>query len=392
MAILVISLFLVSCSQDKKESAASDTKYTCPMHPQIVQDAPGTCPICNMDLVPMNQGSSEAELMLNESQIQLANVKTMKTGTGNFSSSKILNGRLVSNAEADEVISSKFAGRIEKLFVKETGRPLSAGAAVFTIYSEQLQTLQQDYLLQLTQAAEFPQEKIYQTLQEAARNKLALFGYTNAQIKALAKNNQASPNITVFAKRSGIVKEISVTEGSYVAEGTPVINIENLDRLWVEADVYPSEISLVKKGTAIRVMINGIPDSERSVRIDYVSPQVNPGTQMLTVRGAINNPSGILQPGMQARVLLPTSSVSNAVRLPVEAVIRTEQGAHIWIKNGKETFTPRNVTTGAEDADQIVIISGLKEGEEVVTSGAYLLYSEFILKKGADPLSAHKHR
>lgn len=388
-AVLVCFTLMMSCSGEKKESA-SGTNYTCPMHPQIVQDAPGTCPICQMDLVPLNQSGNDMELMLNASQIQLANVQTRKIGTGTFGSSKILNGRLISNPEASEVIAAKFPGRIEKLYVNETGRHLNAGSPLYSIYSEELLTLQQDYLLQLKQVEAFPQEQLYKTMKEAARKKLLLFGYSDAQVKALGTSKNNSPTITVHAKRGGVIREINVTEGSYVAEGTSILSLEDLGSLWVEADVYPSESGLLKIGMPVKVQVNGF--REQTVRINFISPQVNPGTQMLSIRGLITNSSGDLQPGMQANVLLPAVSLSNTVRLPLSAVVRSAEGAHVWIRTGNETFSPRNVSTGAEDAENIVITSGLKDGEEVVISGAYLLYSEFVLKKGADPLAAHNHK
>ena len=387
---LVIVAMLTSCSTGKKDSAATATNYTCPMHPQIVQDAPGACPICQMDLVPLNQSGNEMELMLNASQIQLANVQTMKVGTGTFGSAKVLNGRLLSNPEASEVIAAKFPGRIEKLYVNETGRQLSAGTALYRIYSEELLTLQQDYLLQLKQVEAFPREQLYKTMREAARKKLLLFGYSDAQVRALGNGKNNSPTITVHARRGGVVREINVTEGSYVAEGTPILSLEDLGKLWVEADVYPSESGLLKMGMPVKVRVNGF--NEQTVSINFISPQVNPGTQMLSIRGVISNASGNLQPGMQANVLLPAASVSNVVRLPLSAVVRSAEGAHVWIRTGNETFSPRIVSTGAEDAENIVITSGLKGGEEVVTTGAYLLYSEFVLKKGADPMTAHDHK
>lgn len=391
-SILILAVFLVSCNANKSKTAGPDLKYTCPMHPQVIQDAPGTCPICKMDLVPMHQAGTDRELMLNASQIQLANIQTSKVGSGQFGSSKVLNARLVSNSENNEVISAKFPGRIDKLFEKEPGRKIPAGAALYSIYSEELQTLQQDYLLQVKQAAAFPDEKIYQNMKEAAKNKLLLFGFTNDRIAALGRSKRISPNITVFAKRSGVLKTVNVSEGSYITEGTIVMELESFGNLWVEADVFPADLKLVKEGMEVQAQVNGASGNLRSFRVNYISPQINPGTQLITIRGTIPNPSGQLQAGMQARVLLPAASVSNAVRLPLAAVIRSAEGAHIWIRTGKETFAPRNVTTGAEDADNIVITSGLRDGEEVVISGAYLLYSEFILKKGADPMLAHDHQ
>lgn len=387
--LLVVLTFLMACNTEKKHTA-SDEKYTCPMHPQIVSDAPGTCPICAMDLVPVNDQGGKNELMLSASQAQLANIRTMKVGEGKFSASKLLNARLVANPEQTAVISSRYPGRIEKLFVKETGRVLQKGEALLQIYSEELQTLQQDYLLQVKQMNAFPDEPVYRDLLKTAQNRLMLYGYTPAQINALAKAKKALPLITVYAKEGGVVNEINVTEGSYVAEGSPLVRLENFGSLWVEADAYPAEAGTIKEGTSVKVRIAGLPD-EHSMKIDYIAPEMAGGSQIVKVRGTISNSKGTLQPGMQATVLLPSATVTNAVRLPLDAVIRKEDGAHVWIKTGKDTFAARNITTGAEDFEQIVATSGLKGGDEVVISGGYLLYSEFILKKGTDPTSAHKH-
>ncbi|NEU07282.1 efflux RND transporter periplasmic adaptor subunit [Flavihumibacter sp. R14] len=390
--ILLCMTVLVSCSNEKKSLEMCSTKYTCPMHPQIIQDAAGTCPICQMDLVPLNQAGNATELMLNASQIQLANVQTMKVGTGTFGTSKVLNARLLSNPEKSEAITAKFPGRIEKLYANETGRLLSAGTPLYRIYSEELLTLQQDYMLQVKQVEAFPQESLYQNMREAARKKLILYGYSDAQVKALEKSKNNSATITVYAQRGGIIREINVTEGSYVGAGTTILALENLGSLWVEADVYPAEVSSLKMGMPVKVQVNGMQGSDQTVNINYIAPQLNPGTQMLSIRASIHNADGKLQPGMQASVYLPVSSASNTVRLPLSAVIRSARGAHVWIRTGNETFSPRTVSTGAEDADNIVITSGLKGGEEVVITGAYLLYSEFVLKKGVDPLLSLDHK
>lgn len=383
---LLAASLLFACTGPKPSedhSSHAGEKYTCPMHPQIVQDKPGTCPICKMDLVLSTDKSTDAaSLMLSESQMQLANIKTIRVGEGSFSSSKVLNGRLITNPEQTEVVSSRVAGRVERLFIRETGRKVSAGEAILQLYSEQLQVLQQDYLLQLKQVAAFPGEKVYQSLRDAARNKLKLFGYSNAQIKALERSNKVSPILTVHASSSGVVNEINVSEGQYVAEGSPLLRLENFNRLWLEADVYPSEIEQVRVGSLLTVTINGMPEFSANARVDFISPALNPSTQRLNIRAVVNNAEGRFQPGMQATALLNTGSVSKAVSLPLQAVIRDENGAYVWIKTSDHTFSSRKVTTGPEDQSQIVVVSGIKNGEEVVSSGAYLLHSEYVLKKG----------
>jgi len=393
VGLILISLgFMVftlpSCKDPEHDKTAKAGKYTCPMHPQIVNNAPGTCPICGMDLVPVNSSGGKNELSLSDSQIQMANIRTVKISSSTFSTSKVLNGRLIVNPERTAVVSSRYSGRVEKLYVRETGGRVNKGQALFQVYSEELQTLQQDYLLQLKQVAAFPDEKIYTSMREAAKNKLRIFGVSDAQIRAMDQNGKTSPLLTVFSNASGTVTELNITDGQYVAEGTQVLKLENFDQLWLEMDVYPNEIAGLSNGTKVKASINGMNENEQTVQIDFISPQLDPSTQILKVRGPIQN-SGNLQVGMQATVFLPVSEISDAMSLPLDAVVRDENGAHVWVKTSKNTFSPRMVKTGAESSDQIIILSGLEDVKEVVISGAYLLSSEFMLKKGADPMSGH---
>lgn len=386
--IILCSGFILSACTDGDEKHAEAGKYTCPMHPQIVNNGPGTCPICKMDLVPVNSSGGKNELSLSESQIQLANIHTMEINRTDFSTSKVLNGRLIVNPEQTEVVSSRYAGRIEKLFVKEMGRSVSKGQPIFQIYSEELQTLQEDYLLQLKQVAAFPEEKIYQSMREAAKNKLRLFGYSDAQIRMLTAAGKTAPLLTVYSSASGIVTELNVSEGQYLTEGSPVLKLENFSQLWLEMDVYPNELGSIRLGTKVQASINGISEKEQTLTIDFISPQMDPSSQILKVRAPIKNP-GNLQAGMQATVFLPLAEISDALSLPLDAVVRDEKGAHVWIKTAKNTYSPRMVRTGEEDAERIIILSGLENVKEVVVSGAYLLSSEFILKKGTAPMVGH---
>jgi Cu(I)/Ag(I) efflux system membrane fusion protein len=387
LIILCSGLIFSACTEEHEKHAEAG-KYTCPMHPQIVNNGPGTCPICKMDLVPVNSAGGKNELSLSESQIQLANIHTMVINRTDFSTSKVLNGRLIVDPEQTEVISSRYAGRIEKLFVKEMGRSVSKGQPIFQIYSEELQTLQQDYLLQLKQVAAFPEEKIYQSMREAAKNKLRLFGYSDAQIRALTTTGKTAPVLTVYSSASGIVTELNVSEGQYLSEGSQILKLENFTQLWLEMDVYPNELGSIQLGTKVQASINGVSQKEQTLTIDFISPQMDPSSQILKLRASIKNP-GNLQPGMQATVFLPLAEISDALSLPLDAVVRDEKGAHVWIKTAKNTFSPRMVRTGEEDAERIIILSGLENVKEVVVSGAYLLSSEFILKKGTDPMLGH---
>lgn len=383
--LFFIGLLQFSCNNSEPDKQAHASNFTCPMHPQIIKNNSGTCPICGMDLVLVNASGGKNELTLSDSQIQLANVRTMPIISSSFSTSKVLNGRLIIDPEHTATIASRYSGRVDRLFIRENGIKIKKGQPLYQIYSEELQTLQQDYLLQLKQLAAFPNEKIYSTMRDAAKNKLHLFGLSESQIKSLNSGSKTSSLLTVFSSESGTVTELNIAEGQYVAEGSQILKMENFDKLWLEIDVYPSEIADLEIGTKVKALVNGIGNEEQTLKIDFISPQIDPSTQILKARAPIKN-LGNLQVGMQVSVFLPVSKVNDALSLPMDAVVRDERGTHVWVKTRKNTFSPRMVQTGGESENQIIILSGLEGVKEVVMSGAYLLSSEFLLKKGLDPM------
>lgn len=388
--VIALLLFVACKSGDEKTADTSSATYTCPMHPQVINNQPGTCPICAMDLVPVSASGSGNEIMLSAAQIQLANISTQQVKSDVFESSRVLNARVLPQGDNNAVISSKYAGRVDRLFVRETGKVVQKGQPLFQVYSEEIQTVQQEYLLQVKQVAAFPGEKIYRDLLEAAESKLKLLGLSRAQIRQLQSQQRVSPLVTVSSPESGMISEMNILEGQYVAEGTPLMKLENFSALWVEADVYPEEAKGLRLNMPMKVTVNAAEGFDDYVNIDFIAPQVDPSTQVVKIRGTIKN-NGSLQPGMRATVLLPAAEKVKGTSLPLDAVVREEAGAHIWIKTGKNTFEPRKVITGEEDASQIIILSGLENVKEVVTAGAYLLTSEFILKKGRNPVAGHHH-
>lgn len=388
-AFLAPAMLMAACEQKEKGAAvvAKSQTYTCPMHPQIVRNEPGTCPICGMDLVPFDKNNPDESLQLSESQEALANITTTTVGAGALSSYTQLNGRLVINPEATEYISSRVPGRIEVLFVKETGVQVRAGQPLYKIYSEQLATLQQEYLVASAQAAQFPEDKQFGQILQAARQKLLLYDMTDAQLRQIVTNQKTNPYVTYSAPISGVVAELGVIEGGYVGEGGTIMRLESYQNLWVEADVYPSEAGNVKVGQKVKVVIPGWEDQPQSMTVQFIMPALQTGSQVMQIRGAIANPNNQWQPGLQAFVMLPSSSKEGTLTLPVDAVIREEKGMHVWIEEEKGKYVPRKVTTGMETANRVEVTSGLEEGDKVVVTGAYLLYSEFILKKGKNPIA-----
>ncbi|MET3114968.1 Cu(I)/Ag(I) efflux system membrane fusion protein [Pedobacter sp. CG_S7] len=390
IGILTPTLFLAACSDDKKNSNVKPQTFTCPMHPQVVKNRMGTCPICGMDLVSFEKNSADAALHLNESQMALANVTTITVGLKGFNSYKQLNGRLVVNPEETAYISSRVSGRLDRLYVRQTGEKIIKGQPLYQIYSEQLASLQQEYLLSLTQVSQYPNDKTFKRLLKSSRQKLSLYGQAEAQIKALENSKKASPNITFMASENGTIAELSVTEGQYVTEGSPIMRLESYQSLWVEADIYPAEAGSIKEGQQVKVVIPGWEDQPQLVAVSFMNPALQANTQLRQLRGTMPNPNNQWQPGLQANVFVTTESKGDVISLPVDAVIRDGKGAHVWIESKKGEFKPQIVKTGIESFDSVEIKEGLKAGDQVVVSGAYLLYSEYILKKGKHPMTSAK--
>ncbi|WP_181304930.1 efflux RND transporter periplasmic adaptor subunit [Rufibacter sp. XAAS-G3-1] len=392
--VFLAALFLLSCVEQHEhhETAEAGTTYTCPMHPQIVEDEPGSCPICNMDLVPVKKqapGSTAASIMLSDNQMKLGNITARPVRMGQVGSSTILTSRLVVDQTQADLISSRATGRIERLYVKETGQPIRKGQPLYDLYSESLLTLEQEYLLALDQVQAFPGETQFASILEAARRKLLLTGLTNAQINRIARSKRLDARITFAAPVSGTVTEITAAEGVYVAEGSPLYRVSRLNTIWVEAELYAQETNQVTVGTPVEVTVPGV-STPLKTKISFINPEFRQNSQVVVARAALPNPKGTLIPGTQATIHLP-APVNRALTLPLDAVIRNSQGAHVWVRTGENTFSPRMVTLGEESAHQVAIASGLSTNDTVVVTGAYLLYSEFVLKKGAEPVAGHSH-
>ena len=383
----------LACKEQVHEEAhaASETTYTCPMHPQIVQNQPGACPICGMDLVPVSQsGSNEGELMLSERQIALGNIKVSPVRSGSVGGSTILTGELALDETQTEVVSSRAAGRIERLYIKETGQAIKKGQPLYELYSEQLLTLQREYLLALKQNQELGKENPrFASFLEAAKKKLLLYGLTEAQISNLAKSGRMDARVTFLAPDAGVVTEIAVAEGQYVAEGSVLYRLAKLSTIWVEAELYPQEIAQISIGDKISVVVQGFEQEPITAKVTFLSPELRAGSQVALLRAELPNKDNQYLPGMQANVILRNPKGATLI-IPTDAVIREEQGSHVWVQTGENTFKARMVTLGEVSADSVAILAGLEANEKVVTSGAYLLYSEFKLKKGGDPMAGMK--
>lgn len=359
------------------------------MHPQVVSDGPGTCPICKMDLVPVTATSS-GQIVLTDNQVKLANIKTAKVKREFVGHTHVANARLVTDETRTEQVSARVAGRLDKLYVKEIGTIVQKGAPVYEIFSEELQTLQREYLLAHEQFEKLGKsESRYKSILESAEKKLVLYGVSANQLRELQQTGKIREWITYYSPVSGYVSELQASEGQYVQEGMMVFEVQDNSSLWVEAEIYPDETSLIKVGDKVQVRVTGFEPVAENAVVSFFSPEFRANTQINMMRAELQNPDRKYKSGMQAQVLF-TSSSRQAIAVPQDAIIRDGKGAHLYVKTADNTFEPRMITTGSENTAVTEVTSGLNEGEEVVISGAYLLYSEIVLKRGGEAIK-HDH-
>jgi len=386
-------IFILSCkSKEVVVSKTPDTYYTCSMDPQVIEYQPGKCPICHMELtaVKKSNGENKDEILLSEQQIQLGNIRTDTIRPGTIGDKLVLTATLNFDQLKASSVSSRVMGRIEKLYYKNLGDYVKKGAALYDLYSEELNNAKQEYLLALEQKKTFATETAidFDQLLRSAQNKLLLWGISETQIEELAFNKKATPTTIFYSTAGGYVTQLDIREGDYIMEGGTIVKLADLATLWAEAQVYTSQLGEINTNSIATVQLPGFEGKEIKGRIEFANPEINPDTRINLIRVSIPNPGNQLKPGMPAYVLLK-SPQRKTMTLPIDAVIRDGKGATVWIRTGVHSFKSKMVTVGLESDDRIEIRSGLNPGEVVVVTGAYLLQSEYIFKKGTNPMSGH---
>ena len=392
LMIMSILLLTLACKEKTKQAdLENDSYYTCTMHPQIRQNRPGNCPICGMELVLVKKGegsSGDSAQVLSDQQIQLGNIRVDTLGNQGIGDRTVLSATLNMDESKTVTVNARIAGRIEKLYIKTTGEYVHQGEKLYDLYSESLNNAKQEYILALEKQKMLDNSIIdFKQLVESSRNKLLLWGMRESQIDDLAKTKINSSVTGFYSPADGYTVNLESHEGDFVAEGATILRLANLSVLWAEAQVYATQLSQTDQGSSAVVQVPGL-SLEIPGRIEFVNPEMNPSTRFNLIRVVIPNPGGLLKPGMPVYVMLKNRK-TQAMTLPSDAVIRSGKGNMVWLQSGHNRFKPVMVKTGLEDGAQVEIVSGLKTGDVVVTSGAYLLNSEFIIRHGSEPEPGH---
>ena len=376
-----------SSHEDHQTTESSDDQiiWTCSMHPQIRQNEPGACPICGMDLIPLETsggGEEPGSYQMSENAMKLANVQTMVVGRGDASREIRLNGKIQVDERNTYSQSTHIPGRIEQLAINFTGEQVSRGQNLATIYSPELVTAQEELLQASRIRASQPE------LFEAAKEKLRNWKIGDAQIAQILSGGKALQRFSIRADVNGIVTEKMVDLGDYVERGMPIYEISDLSKVWVLFDLYEGALSWVTVGSKVEYTVNSLPGETFEGTISFIDPLLNPQTRVATARVEVDNRNGKLKPEMFASGVvknnLATAQTQELV-IPNSAVLWTGKRSRVYVKtNGgdRASFSLREITLGPSLGDSYVVQEGLEPGEEIVSNGAFTIDAAVQLSGG----------
>ncbi|MCG3147715.1 MAG: hypothetical protein PCFJNLEI_01156 [Verrucomicrobiae bacterium] len=385
---------LVPVGGDEKmaaPAAAQPAQYHCPMHPQIVADKPGSCPICGMDLVPMkSEHDAHASTVPGLATVSISPDTRQRMGlTMDTIEKRALSREVRTSARivADETrlfkVTTKIEGWVDKLFVNVTGQEVKKGDPLLTIYSPELVSAQEEYLIATRTPAEGD------ALKNAARRRLELWDISDAQIEQLEKTGKVEKHLTLYAPANGIVAEKNILAGQKIMLGDSLLVIADLTKVWADADVYASDLPYVKVGQPVEVTLPYWPDKVFTGSVTFVTPTLDPGTRTIQARLEVENPELLLKPGMygNARLAYP---LGESLVIPESAVMRTGERTYAFKDGGDGKLIPVAIKIGPRSKDSFQLLEGLAEGEKVVTSANFLVDSESSLKAALAAMSGPK--
>jgi Cu(I)/Ag(I) efflux system membrane fusion protein len=439
--LVLATLMLAGCSREPVDEPAATLAngassvaahehakalYHCPMHPNVVSDRPGHCPICGMELVrsePESRSSDAAattdpgqplyyrhphdpnrtspvpkkdemgmdyipvypdaagpEVRISPAVINNLGVRTQAATLATPERRAATVGYVMYDERRMEQVQPRAEGWIEGLELRAVGEPVRAGQRLFTLYSPTLESAQQEYLDALRIGN--------RDLIDASRERLRALGLEAGSTERLARGGRASGRVAFHAPISGVVTELAVREGAMVTPSMTVLTITELGSLWVIAEVPESQAAWVRAGTAAELRLPSLPGEAFSGRVDYVYPDLNVETRTLRARVVLEKPPAGIRPNMLANVTLVGEAGAPAVTVPRNALIRSGSEDRVVVALGQGRFAPRRVVAGPETGNRVVIREGLAVGEVVVVAGQFLLDSEANLRAGLERLSS----
>lgn len=356
--------------------------WTCAMHPQIKLNKPGQCPICFMNLIPVYEEGTAGEekkvsrLTLSETARKFAEIETSVVAFRPMTFEVKLFGKVEYDETKIATISAWIPGRVDKLYINYLGAYIKKGEPLFQIYSPELRTGQEEYLiafrryrqaLEKKDPAEINSSKV---VKESLQKKLELWGIMPEQVKKLEERNYASDRMDIYAPISGIITEKEAFEGKYFMTGEILFKIAELNTLWIKLDAYEKDLAYLSLGQKINFVTETFPGEIFSGRVVFIDPFINEMTRTAKVRLEISNTQGKLKPGMFGHSILKRD-LGKKLSIPATAPLLTGKRAVVYVEVEPNVFEGREVILGPRAGDFYPVISGLKAGEKVVTRGNF---------------------
>jgi Cu(I)/Ag(I) efflux system membrane fusion protein len=430
IAVAVTGYFIFFNSSSSKDISVDQKQlYTCGMHPEIISDEPGLCPICEMnltliknndqkksgekkilywrapmdpneiynepgkskmgmDLVPVYEDESGAQgIVTIDPQVQQnMNVKTELVSKKRLSSKVTTNGVLLIDEKREYIVTTKVSGWTEKLYVNYTGQEVRKGQKLMDIYSPQLVAAQQELLTAISYqntSSQSSLESIKKSGDELVENslrKLQLLDVSESEINNLIETKKVRTSMTLYALNSGTVMHKNILEGEKIMAGAPLLRIANLTNLWLTADIYEYELSKVKLGSQASIKFNFLPEKNYSGKISFIYPTIEPTSRTAKIRIDVNNRNGELKPEMFANVVIEGIDLGEYPVVPENAVIRGGAKDIVILSIGDGKFKPMQIKLGSYADGLYQVLEGLTEGNKIVTSAQFLIDSESNLR------------
>jgi membrane fusion protein, copper/silver efflux system len=391
ISILIVLITLVWLAADARGENAK-TLYTCGMHPQVILDHPGSCPICGMKLVPIPNSAradtnavSSSAIALDAATQQNMNLRTAEVQRGPLRKIIRTVGTIDYNEAALADVTTRFKGWVEKVNVDATGQLVHRGDPLFEVYSPELYSAEVDFLQAVTN--KFKNFKSVIAQYRATVRNLKNLGVQDAQIAGIETNRAALNSLSIAAPISGFVVEKNIVAGQMVDAGIRLYRIADLGIVWVLAQVYEQDLAFVQVGQEAVVKVASLPGREFRGRVTFIYPTVDEKTRTAKVRLEFENPGYFLKPGMFVSAQLQAELENSAVLVPESAVLRSGERNTVFVALGGGKFEARDVTLGVEAGNSMnQVTSGLSAEERVVTSGQFLLDSESQLREAIEKM------
>ena len=362
-------------TEEHAHDAEEATIWTCSMHPQIKMDKPGDCPLCGMELIPLESTDSTEEIasdeiIMTEEAIQLANIQTSVVSKTGANKEIRLLGRVQPDERKLYSQVSHIPGRIERLYINFTGEKVSRGQKMVRIYSPELISAQKELFEAKKSIDIFPQ------LYKASRNKLKLWKLSDKQIDAIEASGKVREQVDIYSDYSGYVMKRNVELGDHIMAGMNLFDIANLSSVWVMFEAYEADIPWINVGDNVDFNIQAIPGKKFNGKVTYVDPFVSSNTRVAKVRVELKNPKGKLLPEMYATGIINATlnKKEQSLIVPKSAVLWTGKRAVVYVKVPHEniiSFIYREIILGEDLGSFYIVANGLKEGEVVATNGVF---------------------